>query len=103
MSLREDQNEFARYFAILIIWINDCYGYSVSIGDVWAKDGHIKGSFHYLKLAGDLNLYKHGVYQRSTEAHKVFGEFWEDLHPKCTWGGRFRKKDGNHYSWGEKR
>jgi hypothetical protein len=62
------------------------------------KDGlkHMKNSLHYEGLAVDIDLTKDGVYLATTEAHQVFGEFWESLHPDCRWGGRF--KDGNHYS-----
>jgi hypothetical protein len=76
-------------------------GYELSGGDLYAKTGHIKGSFHYKRLAIDLNLFKNGVYLRKTEDHRFLGEFWESI--GGTWGGRFRKKDGNHYSLGEGR
>lgn len=102
MSLREKQSEFAVAVSKLIRYINDCYGYSVTLGDAYAKTGHKDGSFHYKRLAIDLNLFYHGKYQTSTKAHEPFGEYWEELDPQCTWGGRFKKKDGNHYSFGEK-
>jgi hypothetical protein len=53
-------------------------------------------SVHKLKLANDINLFKDGMYLTKTEDHKVFGEYWESLHPLCRWGGRWN--DGNHYS-----
>lgn len=55
--------------------------------------GHPK-SGHKIKLAQDRNLFKDGVYLQTTEAHKIFGEYWESL--GGSWGGRFG--DGNHYS-----
>ena len=55
-------------------------------------------SVHKQRLAIDLNLFKGGVYQTSTEAHKPLGEYWKSLHPLCRWGGDFSTPDGNHYS-----
>ncbi len=57
--------------------------------------GH-KSSCHKLKLAIDLNLFKDGKFISSTKGHRELGEWWEDQHEDCRWGGRF--KDGNHYS-----
>jgi hypothetical protein len=48
-----------------------------------------------------MNLFIDDKYQTTTEAHRPIGEKWESL--GGTWGGRFRNKDGNHYSWGESR
>lgn len=74
-------------------------GYEITIGDVWAHDRHKRGSFHYKKLAVDLNLFKNGRYFKSTRAHKPLGKFWESI--GGTWGGRFKNPDGNHYSYTE--
>lgn len=63
------------------------------------KEGlkHMAKSLHYDGLAMDIDLFdKENNYLAGTESHKVFGEYWENLHPDCKWGGRF--KDGNHYS-----
>lgn len=98
MSLRKQQSIFAKKLALLTLFAYD-QGYELTLGDAYAKTGHIVGSFHYKRLAIDLNLFKDGVYLRSTEAHRFLGEFWESI--GGTWGGRFRKKDGNHYSWNE--
>lgn len=98
--MRKKQARFAFMVAILIIFavIN---GYEVTFGDAWAKEGegrsHKKGSFHFNRLAIDLNLFKNGKYLPNTEDHKPLGKFWEFM--GGTWGGRFN--DGNHYSWGE--
>jgi len=60
---------------------------------------HSNLSFHYERLAVDFNLFRNGEYLDKTEDHRILGEYWESLHEKCTWGGRWN--DGNHYSWGE--
>ena len=108
---------------LLILFIYQ-QGYEVTIGDVWAFNFwpminlilsvfpkkwakkvkarmHSRRSFHYLKCAIDLNLFKDGKYLRGTKAHEPFGIFWESLDPDATWGGRFKKRDGSHYSLGE--
>ena len=74
-------------------------GYELTFGDAFASSGHIKGSFHYKRLAIDLNLFKNGEYLTDTQDHKPLGEFWESI--GGTWGGRFKSPDGNHYSYGE--
>lgn len=100
MGLRQDQSVFARKVALLLLFAYD-QGYEVTLGDAWAKSGHIDGSFHYKRLAIDINLFRDGVYLRKKQDHEPLGLFWESI--GGTWGGRFRNKDGNHYSWGEKR
>ena len=94
MKLGKRQELFAECFGMLITYMY-FKGYKVRIGDVWAKTGHIKNSNHYIKCAGDINLFKDGKYLTSTKAHAEFGAYWESLHPLCRWGGRYN--DGNHY------
>jgi hypothetical protein len=56
-----------------------------------------KNSLHKLKLAIDIDLFDKDLnYLQETEDHRIFGEYWESLHPDCSWGGHFN--DGNHYS-----
>jgi len=98
MTLRQRQSKFVRMVSLLLHYA-DQMGYELTFGDAWAKSGHKKGSFHYKRLAIDLNLFIKGKYQRSTKAHEPLGVFWESLHG--TWGGRFKNPDGNHYSYGE--
>lgn len=98
MSLGDEQRLFTVKIAELILWAYS-QGYELTLGDAWAKTGHIPGSFHYKRLAIDLNLFIDGVYQTTTEAHKPIGEHWVDM--GGSWGGNFKRKDGNHYSWGE--
>jgi len=101
MTLREKQSRFARLVADLLDFIY-ASGYEVTFGDAWAHDGHKKESFHYKRLAIDLNLFKDGKLLQDTADHAPFGEYWESLDPQCTWGGRFKSPDGGHYSFGEK-
>ena len=98
MSLREDQSIFVLMVSKLITFAYE-HGYELSFGDAYAKTGHTKLSFHYKRLAIDLNLFKDGKYLTTTEAHRPLGEYWESL--GGTWGGRFKNADGNHYSYGE--
>ena len=100
MTLRQKQSEFAKRIPLLILYAY-ALGYEVTYGDFEAKTGHCKGSFHYKKLAADINLFKNGKYLNDTKSHEPLGLFWESI--GGTWGGRFGRKDGNHYSWGEKR
>ena len=97
LSLRSLQSEFCRKIALLIQYAYE-QGYELTFGDACATSGHISGSFHYKRLAVDLNLFKDGKYLTKTSDHEQLGLFWESI--GGTWGGRF--KDGNHYSWGEK-
>lgn len=109
MSQLDNQIEFTRHIPALL---NKAYelGYQVTLGDAY-RDPRLHGaygakagygaarSFHKLRLAIDLNLYKNGVYCTKTEDHRKLGEWWESV--GGTWGGRFDTPDGNHYSWGE--
>ena len=96
MSLRKKQSEFAKNIGLLILYAYEL-GYELTFGDAWARDGHRANSFHYNRLAIDLNLFKDAKYLIQTEDHRPLGEFWESL--GGSWGGRW--DDGNHYSWGE--
>ena len=105
MTLRQKQSEFAFLFAMLIVQAYKL-GYEVTLGDVHrsiveAERLGFKKSLHVLKLAGDLNLFKNGRYQRSKNAHRQLGKWWEKQSTDqftCHWGGWFG--DGNHYSIG---
>ena len=101
MTLGQKQRRFTRLVGMLIDYAY-MKGYELSFGDAWAKDGHRVGSLHYDRLAIDLNLFLDGKYLTTTSQHSFLGEFWENLDDHCTWGGRFRSKDGNHYSYGER-
>jgi hypothetical protein len=102
ITLREQQSIFARRIAKLILWAYKTHGYEVTFGHAYrceaCKVGK-KASYHKTRLAIDLNLFIDGRYCQSTEDHRIMGEKWESM--GGTWGGRFKRPDGNHYSWGE--
>lgn len=105
MTLREKQSLFARLVGELIRHAYEM-GYELTldwayrppeVAAYYADLGiGIRSSLHTVKLAVDLNLFRDGVWLRSTEDHRPLGEWWEAQHPLCRWGGRFH--DGNHYS-----
>ena len=97
MSLRQKQSEFTQALGLLIAHAY-YLGYELTISDVQslpAHRRHKKGSKHHKRLAADLNLFKDGIYLRSTEFHTPLGEYWELI--GGIWGGHFN--DGNHYEW----
>ena len=106
MTLGDTQREFTQDVADLIQFIYDS-GYECTLGDAYrdprshGKMGEDKAygrptSAHKQRLAIDLNLFLDGKYLSTTEAHRLFGEFWEGMTQDNVWGGRFN--DGNHYS-----
>ncbi len=100
MKLSEKQRAFTAALTKLLTWAHK-EGYEFTLGDAMAKDGHTNKSYHYQRLAIDLNLFIDNIYQTSTAAHQPIGKKWVEL--GGTWGGNFKHKDGNHYSWGEGR
>lgn len=111
MTLRQQQTSFALMAARLILKADEM-GYEVTLGDAYRDPrlhggpGQKKGygaadSYHKVRLAIDLNLFRDGRYLASTEDHRPLGEWWESQ--GGTWGGRFSTPDGNHYSLGEGR
>ncbi len=105
MTLREKQSLFVRLVGLLIA---EAYarGYELTFGEAWrtpeqaarnaASGKGITNSLHIDRLAIDLNLFKDGKFLADSDSHRPLGEWWEQQHPLCRWGGRFR--DGNHYS-----
>lgn len=60
------------------------------------KANGIRLTAHGQRLALDLNAFKAGELLTRTEEWRELGEYWEDLHESCRWGGHFG--DGNHLS-----
>ncbi|MCC8380189.1 M15 family metallopeptidase [Xenorhabdus sp. PB30.3] len=105
MTLSEKQQLFAVKVAQLILWADE-RGYRVTLGEAYrtpeqakrnAQQGTgIANSLHTQRLAVDLNLFIRGEYQTRSEVYLPLGEYWESL--GGTWGGRFSRPDGNHFS-----
>lgn len=59
---------------------------------------HMPSSLHYTRLAIDVNLFVRGefVTKGDSFAWIDLGNYWEQLDPACSWGGRFH--DANHLS-----
>ena len=103
MTLRQKQSKFA-YLLTILIQFAYVQGFEITLGDAARIDrkGHCKNSFHYKRLAIDLNLFLNGKYLINTLDYEILGKFWKSLDENCTWGGDFKNKDGNHFSYGEK-
>lgn len=108
LTIGQKQRLFTKLFAQLIEYAYS-QGYELTMGDAYRDprvhgEIGVKGSYssakssHKERLAGDLNLFKNGVYLTTTEAHKPLGAYWKTLHEDCRWGGDFSTPDGNHYS-----
>lgn len=108
MTLREKQSLFALLFAKLIIYATSELKLDVTIAEVLrtqaeaalnAKQGDgIKNSLHTKKLAGDLNIFRNGVWLQTKEDYKELAFYWKSLHPLCRWGGDFTHVDADHFS-----
>jgi hypothetical protein len=112
MTLGEKQRRFCYLVGKLILWAYD-QGYELTFGEATrsaeqaarnaAAGIGISNSLHTKRLAIDLNLFidvdGEMVYQTISEAYKPLGEYWKSLDPSCCWGGDFKKKDGNHFSF----
>jgi hypothetical protein len=86
-------------------------GYELTLGEAYVQtprktrggsivdDGvHMPSSLHYTRLAIDVNLFVHGefIVRGDHAAWRDLGNYWEQLDPACSWGGRFN--DANHLS-----
>ncbi len=107
--MTETLPELQRLFASLLPYLlteAQRLGFQVRCGETWrppetaalyAQQGRgIQHSLHCDRLAIDLLLDKDGIWQPDTEAYRALGDYWETLHPRCAWGGRFG--DGGHFS-----
>ena len=105
MTLSEKQQLFTVMIADLIHWAQ-AHGYRLTFGEadrtpeqaaLNARTGKgIRNSLHTRRLAVDFNLFINGEYQTDSRAYTPLGEYWESI--GGTWGGRFSRPDGNHFS-----
>ena len=104
-TVGEAQRLFARLLPRLLDKVLEDHEYTMGdafrdprvFGEIGERRGYGHAfSAHKRKMAVDINLFKDGVYLSKTTDHQAIGEWWEQQHPLCRWGGRF--EDGNHYS-----
>jgi len=105
-TLGERQRKFTIMVAQLISWAY-AHNYELTFGEAYrtpeqaaldaAKGTGIANSLHCDRLAVDFNLFNPaGEYQSDTAAYEPLGVYWESL--GGSWGGRFTRADGNHFS-----
>ena len=66
---------------------------------IYLKTGRSKtmNSNHLKRLAVDLNFFKDGKLVYDVKTLAPVGEYWESLHPKNQWGGKWRFVDLPHF------
>lgn len=112
MILEQKQMLFADNVAALLIYIRSInlratFGEAYRTkeqAEIYYKQGKgIEDSLHCKRLAIDLNLFdEKGNYLTDTSSYMQSGMFWEGLHNKNRWGGRFlHRPDGNHFEMQE--
>lgn len=99
------QQQFARMLGDLLTWA-PVHGFDVTVGEVERSASEAQAnaeagsgvvhSLHIIRLAVDLHLYIDGIYQTDSKAYLALGQYWEAL--GGSWGGRFARPDGNHFS-----
>jgi D-alanyl-D-alanine carboxypeptidase len=105
LPLGEMQRKFTGLIGQLITWAY-ANGFELTFGEAYrtpeqcalnAETGAgIVHSLHMVRLAVDLNLFIAGAYQDDTGKYEPLGVYWESL--GGVWGGRFSRRDGNHFS-----
>lgn len=105
-DLHQRQTAFARAVAELIAKAFEL-GYEVTLGEAYrtaeqaawnAEHGTgVKNSLHTQRLAIDLNIFKQRVLLKDGALFSDLGSWWESI--GGTWGQRFTKIDGNHFSF----
>jgi hypothetical protein len=109
----EKQARFTKTVAMFIQKATEM-GYLFTFGEAWRppvtaqyyanlKKG-ISRSLHIERLAIDLNAFYDGNYLNGSQQWHIphlekLGKLWESFGQGCAWGGRFNKKDYNHYSF----
>ena len=112
MARTAAQQIFAANVSLLIKHIFE-NGYKCTLGEafrteeqaeIYAKEGKgIVDSQHCKRLAIDLCLFSPAnEYLMHTDQYKLFGDYWEGLHPQNQWGGKFPRGDGNHFQMKDK-
>ena len=108
MTLGEKQRRFTECIGRLIEFAYH-EGFELTFGDAYrspeqaaanaAAGTGISNSVHTIRLAVDFNLFVNGQYRPDPEPYAPLGEFWLTLDPLARWGGSWKKKDANHFSF----
>lgn len=109
----DKQSRFAETVALFILKATQL-DYQLSFGEAWrpsitaeyyAKQGKgIEKSLHTKRLAIDLNAFYDDKYLDGSQSWHLphlekLGKLWKSLDPESRWGGDFKAKDYNHYSF----
>ena len=106
MTLLQAQFTFAKNIAKLITYAYDI-DLNITIGEVlrtkeqqqiYFNTGKSKtlDSYHLIKLACDLNLFKGTALLSSKDSYNTLGLYWKSLHENNNWGGDWGF-DANHF------
>lgn len=99
MKLNSKQFKFSRAYPLLMLYAQ-YLGYELTLGDCYrderCKYGHDQ-STHRFRLAGDLNVFKDGIYLKGSEA-KIAHNKLHDFADILGMSKRI-KNDLNHYSF----
>jgi hypothetical protein len=124
MSPQPKQNIFSVNFAKLVLYASSL-GYEVSIREVgrhqiiqklylgnevivtgWKRfqqlpTSHAEYSLHLDAIAGDLLLFKNGVWVQDLKSYLPLGQYWESLHEDNIWGGNWDRDEnyGESANW----
>lgn len=110
MGLRSKQFQFVECIGNLIRYAYG-RGYELTLGDGY-RDPRVFGVFgekkayaaassvHKVRLAQDFNLFVNDIWiQADHPAWDDLGQYWKSLHQDARWGGDFKSKDLNHFSF----
>ena len=99
MNLNSKQFKFTRGYPLLMLCAQ-YLGYELTLGDCYRDDrcryGHDKSTHRY-RLAGDLNVFKDGIYLKGSEANKAHNKI-HDFADLLGFSKRI-ESDLNHYSF----
>lgn len=112
-ALGDRQRRFVRDLGLLIAYAYE-RGFELTSGEgyrseeqqqIYVRTGASKvdHSLHQDKLAHDFNVFRDGVWLRTSEPIRPLGEYWESINPDNIWGGSFPRlyntkfSDGNHF------